>query len=132
MALFEDVKPPLTLEVIASKLYMLPIKTQFCHHLTSSYAAHKALDTTYELINDLKDEIIEKLMGCENKKFKSLSLSSLPGFSENLCLTVADEIKEFGDSLVDYARKEHYNDIENLAQSYSGAGIHLRYLLSLK
>jgi hypothetical protein len=130
MALFEDVKPVLNLELIASKLYMLPIKTQFCHHLTTSYAAHKALDTTYELINDLKDEIIEKLMGCEGR-FKSLSLTSLSGFSEALCLKVADEIKEFGDTLVEYARKEHYNDIENLAQSYSGAGIKLKYLLSL-
>jgi len=117
---------------IASSLYSLPVKVQFCHHLTSSYSAHKALDETYSSINDLKDGILEKLMGYSNIKFNKINIPSLSSYTEMMNVEVANEIMAFGSKLEKWAAKNSYCDIENLAQEYSGVGAKLKYLLTLK
>lgn len=117
---------------LVSALYFLPVKVQFCHHLTSSYSAHKALDSTYDSLNGLKDNIVEKLMGYSATKFSKVSLQSLEGYSESMNTEVAAEIISFGKKLEQWAGEKGYGDIENLAQEYSGVGAQLRYLLTLK
>lgn len=117
---------------IINKLYSLPIKVQFCHHLTTSFAAHKALDTAYESLNDLKDSIIEKLIGYSGERFKSVTIPTYSNYTEEMNLEVAKEIKTFGEELEIYAESMDYCDIENLAQEYSGVGAQLTYLLTLK
>lgn len=119
------------LDKIVSALYMLPLKVQFCHHLTTSYAAHKALDTTYDTLNDLKDSIVEKLIGY-SQRFSKVNLESLDNYSETMNNMVAVEIMNFGKKLESWAAENEYCDIENLAQEYSGAGAQLKYLLTLK
>jgi len=128
----EDNTPGFSVDEIATQLYMLPDKVQFCHHSTTSYAQHIALDRTYETIDDLKDEIIEKLIGYTGTRFSTLSLSPISGFGENMPMQVAKEIQDFGYRLYEWAEQMHYCDVENLAQSYSGAGAQLSYLLTLK
>lgn len=117
---------------IVNGLYTLPVKTQFCHHLTNSYAAHKALDSAYDSLNDLKDSIIEKLIGYTGVKFTSISIPSISNFSESMCMSVALEIISFGETIEEYGVKQDYSDIENLGQEYSGVGAQLKYLLGLK
>ena len=125
-------KPAIAIDGIVSQLYQLPNKVQFCHHLTTSFAAHKALDGAYSALSDLKDEIVEKLIGYTGKRFNSLTLISLSGYNENMNTEVAKEIMAFGESLEEWAKTQDYCDIENLAQSYSGEGAQLAYLLTLK
>jgi len=117
---------------IVSQLYQLPIKVQFCHHLTTSYAAHKALDGAYDSLNDLKDSIVEKLIGYTGKRFSKLSMSPLLNYNESMNTQVASEIMNFGETLEEWAATNDYCDIENLAQEYSGIGAQLAYLLTLK
>ena len=116
---------------IAAHLFLLPIKVQFCHHLTTSYAAHKALDGLYDTINGLKDEIIEKIMGYSGTKYSELQLGTISGFKETNCKSVAYEVMNWGKQLEEWAEKQGFCDIENLAQSYSGAGSQALYLLNL-
>lgn len=125
-------KPSVSIDGIVSQLYSLPVKVQFCHHLTTSFAAHKALDSTYSALNEFKDEIVEKLIGYTGKRFNSITIGSLSTYNESMNLEVAKEIMSFGASLEDWARTNDYCDIENLAQSYSGEGAQLAYLLTLK
>lgn len=120
-----------TLDDIFTRLYQLPDKVQFCHHSTTSYAAHKALDGAYSAISDLKDSIVEKLIGYTGKRPNKISLAVLSGYSEVMNRQVAKELCDFGDALISYARNNNYSDIENLGQDYCGEGAELLYLLSL-
>lgn len=129
MATLGDFNP---LDSLVTGLYQLPVKTQFCHHLTTSYSAHKALDGAYDSLNDLKDSIIEKLLGYSGTKFSKVALVPLFGYTEMMNLQVANEIVLFGAKLEEWAGKQGYCDIENLAQEYSGVGAQLKYSLNLK
>jgi DNA-binding ferritin-like protein len=120
------------LTALFTSLYQLPDKIQYCHHNTTSYAAHKALDTTYESIDDLKDSIVEKVVGYTGIRPTTISLQPLTGYNETMNNEVADEIMAFGIKLEAWASEHDYCDIENLAQEYSGAGAKLKYLLTLK
>ena len=122
----------LSLDVIFSKLYQLPDKVQYCHHNTTSYAAHKALDGAYDDLSSLKDSIVEKLIGYTGKRPSSLKGQDLVGYTEGLNTQVASEIMQFGEALEEWAEELDYCDIENLAQEYNGVGAQLAYLLSLK
>ena len=121
----------LKVQDIFNGVYLLPIRVQFCHHLTTSYAEHKALDGAYDTLNDLKDAIVEKLIGYGVPKFQKLELGSISGFSAAMPIQVAKEILKFGKDLEQYAENNEFCDIENLAQEYSGAGAQLVYLLGL-
>lgn len=125
-------KNTVDIQYIIDKLYSLPVKVQFCHHLTTSYAAHKALDGAYDSLNDLKDSIIEKLIGYTEERFKSVTIPTCSNYSEEMNKEVCEEIKTFAKELEMYAESMDFCDIENLAQEYSGVGAQLSYLLSLK
>ena len=122
----------LDLNLMVSKLYTMPVRVQFCHHLTTSYAAHKALDGAYDSLNDLKDSITEKLIGYSGKRFTQITIPSQSAYSENLNLQVAQEIIALGNEIEEYGDKNSWCDIENLGQEYSGVGAQLAYLLTLK
>lgn len=120
------------IDYLATGLYMIPVKIQYCHHLTTSFSAHKALDKAYEATSDLKDEIIEKVIGyLGGKRFKKLDLKPVSGFSESMLLDVCKEIILFGSTIIEFAKRNNMPDIENLGQSYSGIGARLNYLLTL-
>lgn len=132
MALFETITTKaMSINDIATHLFLLPVKAQFCHHLTTSYAAHKALDGLYDSINEMKDKIIEKIIGYTGTRYNELNLSKVSGFKETDCKSIAYEVMNYGKQLEEYASKQKWCDIENLAQSYSGAGAKALYLLSL-
>jgi len=119
------------LDYYASMLFQLPTKVQFCHHSTTSYASHKALDKTYDALNDLKDSIIEKLIGCMGHRYKNLNMISLSSYYEGMNMQVAEEICQFAKKLMDWSDKNGYSDINNLSQEYLGVGSQLKYLLTL-
>lgn len=131
MALFDGIQKSLSINEVASKLFSIPVKLQFCHHLTTSFAAHKALDEAYDGTNDMKDEIIEKIIGYSGTRYSELSIPKCSNFRETLLKETAQEVIVFGKQLEEWAEKQGWCDIENLAQSYSGIGAKLSYLLTL-
>lgn len=127
-----NLKKELTLDEIATCLFLLPNKVQFCHHSTTSYSAHKSLDELYEATSSLKDEIIEKIMGYCGMRYKTLALTPITSFKEAMINEVLNEGLVFAKKLQEWAVREQYPDIENLAQSYSGAFAQAKYLSTLK
>lgn len=126
------VKKEYNLDRFFTNLYFLPDKIQFCHHNTTSYAQHKALDFAYEKLDDLKDDIVEQIIGYTGERIKNLNLTHLSNFSEELVKSLPQEIMSFAKELEDWAEEKGYCNIENLAQEYSGIGAKLNYLLTLK
>lgn len=131
MALNLELPKAMSINDIASHLFLLPVKVQFCHHLTTSFAAHKALDGLYDGTNGLKDELIEKIIGYSGAKYSQLTLGNVSNFKESSCLSVAYEVMNYGKQLEEFAEKQGWCDIENIAQSYSGLGAQAVYLLKL-
>jgi DNA-binding ferritin-like protein len=131
MAIFDSIQKAMSINDIASKLFSLPVKVQFCHHNTHSFSAHKALDKSYDSLNDLKDEIIEKIIGYSGTRYTELVIPKYSKYTEAMNKEVAKDIMDFGKQLEEWAEKQEFCDIENLAQSYSGVGAQLNYLLTL-
>src|SRR5689334_21136855 len=121
----------LTSQKIFDALYSFPVKLQFCHHNTTSYAQHKALDSAYDKANDLKDEIVEQLIGYGIPRFASVTVGTVSGKPDLYPIQLAKEIMNFGKNLEEWAEAKEYCNIENLAQEYSGMGAQLAYLLTL-
>ena len=57
------------LDVLIRKLYALSVIAHVAHVNTRSFAQHQALGEFYDKVNDMKDRLIEYLMG-ENKIVK--------------------------------------------------------------
>ena len=89
------------------------------------------MDFAYDAITELKDEIIEKAIGYTGQRYKRVNLTTIEGDPETLSSQIADEIMAFGKYLESYSELNGYCDLENLAQSYSGVGAKLKYLLTL-
>lgn len=119
----------MTINEIATNLYMLPVKLRFCHHLTTSGFHHTRIGDAYDKLNDLSDEIVEKLMGYMSKRFTDVTLIPISGYKETYPTKVCNEIIMFSSSLCEFAKENGYLDIENLAQSYSGVAAHLKGFL---
>ncbi len=117
---------------VFNMVYLCPNKVQYCHHLTTSYAQHKALDKAYNALQDLKDSIVEKLIGYGVPKFQKIELGVISGYTDQMPMLVAKEIMKFGKELEDFAEAHDYCDVANLAQEWSGTGAQLAYLLGLK
>ena len=132
MAIFSDeimAGAELSLEGIASKLTSFQLQLQLLHWQTTSFSEHKATDKLYNFVSDFKDEVMEKLMGYANRRVKAYTLIPL---STDSSVSVVSNIINFAYSLEKWAEANKYCDIENLAQSLSGAAAQTKYLLTLK
>ena len=120
------------LKIIQGKLFSFHNIAQKFHHDTKSFAEHKALGEFYEALEGYLDEIPEKLMGdMGGKRIGRIELDSIPSYSHDEAVKLAEEVKDFGYELYEWAGKKHYCDIENIAQSLSGDAAKTIYLLTL-
>lgn len=119
----------MTLEGVASKLTYFQVQLHLQHWQTMSYAEHKAIDTLYDFVVGFTDDVVERLMGYNNRRVKAFTLQPLS--AEPSTATVND-ILTFAYNLQEWAGENHYCDIENLAQSLSGEAAKTKYLLTLK
>lgn len=122
----------LTPEYIQGKLFSFYDIAQKFHHDTKSYAEHNALQTLYSVLGGYRDEIPEKLMGyMGGKRIGKIELDPIPAYSHEESVKLAEEVRDFGYELYEWAGKKKYCDIENIAQSLSGDGAKVLYLLTL-
>lgn len=122
----------LTPEQIKSKLFSLEFKAHSLHLDTKSFAEHKALGKAYEGIHDLKDEILEKIMGYQNgKRIGKSKVEDSPEYSHEAVNAFVKEGMDFSYELYEWAGGKKYSDIENIAQSLSGLFAQTKYLLTL-
>ncbi len=120
----------MTLESIAGKVTSMKEQAQLLHWRTQIYAEHQATGKLYELLEDFKDDVMEKLMGYMNgQRPKSFRIESpVEGVS---AMQVAMDVCDFASSLKSWSDSKGYMDIGNIADSLSGEAAKIKYLLTL-
>ena len=121
----------LSLESIAAKLTYFHEQLHLTHWQTTSYAEHQALGGLYDKVFDLKDEIVEKIMGYSGTRPKALKHDMLRDYSIGITKSVVNDLKTFAKELEEYGESNNMPDIENIAQSLSGEAAKTLYLLTL-
>lgn len=118
-------------DVIATKLTYFELQLHNLHWATRSYAEHMALGGLYDAVFDLKDEIIEKIMGYSGTRAKIGNPGQLKDYSPGVSSLVVGELMSFAKQLQNYGATNNMPDIENIAQSLSGTAAKTKYLLTL-
>ena len=119
----------LTLETIAGKLTYFHEQLHLLHWQTSSYAEHVALGGLYDYVHDVKDEIVEKIMGYTGKKPRAFKIEALSDSANSNGVVLA--LISFANQLEEYAETNNMPDIENISQSLSGEAAKVKFLLTL-
>jgi DNA-binding ferritin-like protein len=121
----------LSLDSVAAKLTHFVDQLHLLHWQTTSYAEHQALGGLYDKVFDLKDEIVEKMMGYSGKRPKAMKHDMLRDYSIGIATSVVSDLMSFAKELQSYASSNGMPDIENIAQSLSGEAAKTKYLLTL-
>lgn len=121
----------LNLDTIASKLTHFVDQLHLLHWQTTSYAEHQALGGLYDKVFDLKDEIVEKIMGYSGKRPTAVKHDPLVNYSPGAPNTVVNQLQSFASQLQNFGASNGMPDIENIAQSLSGEAAKTKYLLTL-
>lgn len=117
---------------IATKLTYFELQLHNLHWATRSYAEHMALGGLYDAVFDLKDEIVEKIMGYNNgMRAKIGNPGQFKDYSLGVSDQVVSELISFAKQLETYGATNNMPDIENIAQSLSGTAAKTKYLLTL-
>ena len=119
----------MTLETIAGKLTYFHEQLHLLHWQTSSYAEHQALGGLYDYVHDVKDEIVEKIMGYTGKKPKAFKVEPLSDSATSSGVVVS--LISFAKQLEEFAEANNMPDIENISQSLSGEAAKTKFLLTL-
>jgi hypothetical protein len=118
-------------DIIATKMTFFHLQLQNLHWNTRSYAEHMALGSLYSLVHDLKDDVIEKIIGYTGVRAVCGTLSVFKPYSIGVSEGVVNELKLFAKQLETYGATNNMPDIENIAQGLSGDAAKTAYLLTL-
>lgn len=118
-------RSPYTEQQVYTDIHKLLLTVKLSHYKTRSLAAHEAFGRVYDTVNDLIDDITEKLVG----------YSEIDPTEFQIGTVTAKLPKELGQFIIAIAKKiellaadKDYPDIANKAQELSGAGAQLKYL----
>jgi DNA-binding ferritin-like protein len=118
-------------DVIATRLTQFELQLHNFHWNTRSYAEHMCLGGLYSKVFELKDDIIEKIMGYTGIRANIGTLAALKPYSIGSSEGVVNELKLFAKQLENYGATNNMPDIENIAQGLSGDCAKSLYLLTL-
>jgi DNA-binding ferritin-like protein len=121
----------LSLDTIKAKLNYFELQLHELHWQTRGFAEHEALGKIYDKVFDLKDEIVEKIMGYSGVRTKAMSIQQIKDYSPGLSEQVVKDLKMFAKQLENFGESNDMPDIENIAQSLSGEAAQTLYRLTL-
>ena len=124
-------KASLNLDTIKAKLTYFELQLHELHWATKSLAEHLALGDAYDMVFDLKDEIVEKIMGYTGTRTKPMPVETIKAYGAGVPDQVITELMTFAKQLEAYGESTGYCDIENIAQSLSGSAAKIKYRLTL-
>ena len=124
-------KVSLNLDSIKAKLNYFHLQLHELHWETKSLAEHLALGDAYDMVGDIKDEIVEKIMGYTGTRTKPMPVETIKGYSAGVPDQVINELMAFAKQLEEYGEANGMPDIENIAQSLSGDAAKIKYRLTL-
>lgn len=126
-------RPTLTPDMIAGKLFSFHNIAHFYHLQTTVFSQHKFLDKLYKELVDHKDSICEFLLGIQApKRFSNLSLDEVPAFTEQNLAKFIEEGCEFSKRLCNYGREVGYEQLTNLASELQGSFTKARLFMTYK
>jgi DNA-binding ferritin-like protein len=129
--MMESAGSSLSLDAIKAKLNYFELQLHELHWQTRGFAEHEALGKIYDKVFDLKDEIVEKIMGYTGTRPKASKHEMLRDYSIGITKSVVLDLKSFAKDLEEYGESNNMPDIENIAQSLSGEAAKTLYLLTL-
>lgn len=115
---------------IVNTLHQISLMFETYHHNTLSTSKHNSLGKQYEIYDDIKDDIIEKIIGYSGIRYNKTNTTEVIYSIENLNV-FPKFIIDFAKKVEEFAKSNNYHDVENLAQELSGIGAKLTYLLTL-
>ena len=121
----------LSLDKIKAKLNYFELQLHELHWQTKSFAEHSALGTIYDKVFDLKDEIVEKIMGYTGTRTKAMPVEPIKDYAVGMSEKVVSELEAFAKQLEAFGEANNMPDIENIAQSLSGEAAQTKYRLTL-
>ena len=121
----------LSLDTIKAKLSYFELQIHELHWQTRSLAEHLALGDAYDLVFDLKDEIVEKIMGYTGTRTKATAMEAIKNYTPGLPDTVISDLMTFAKQLEEFGEANNMPDIENIAQGLSGSAAKIKYRLTL-
>jgi hypothetical protein len=121
----------MTLDTIKTKLNYFELQIHELHWQTTSLAEHLALGDLYNIVFNIKDEIVEKIMGYTGTRTRALKLEEIKNYSIGMPTMVVNELLSFAKELEEYAEINNMPDIENISQSLSGEAAKIKYRLTL-
>lgn len=121
----------LNLDTIKAKLNYFELQAHELHWQTFGLGEHEALGDLYELIFNVKDEIVEKIMGYTGVRTKAMPVEAIKNYSPGLPNQLATDIIAFAKQLEEFGESTGMCDIENIAQGFSGATAKIKYRLTL-
>jgi len=119
------------LNKIKAKLNYFELQLHELHWQTKSFAEHKALGKLYEKVFELKDEIVEKIMGYSGVRTKAMPVEQIKDWAPGLSTQIVNDLKTFAKQLEEFGESNNMPDIENVAQSLSGEASQCLYRLTL-
>ena len=121
----------LSLDVIKAKLQFYELQLHELHWQTTSLAEHLCLGDAYDKVFDLKDQIVEKIMGYTGIRTKAMPVDAIKNYGPGIPEMVVSDVILFAKQLESFGRLNNMPDIENIAQSLSGDFAQFRYRLTL-
>jgi DNA-binding ferritin-like protein len=118
-------------DIIATKLSWFELQLHNLHWNTRTYSEHVCLGALYDKVFDLKDEIVEKVMGYTGTRASIGKIDAIKPYGIGVSESVVNELKSFAKQLETYASLNNMPDIENISQSLSGDAVKTLYLLTL-
>lgn len=129
--MMETMGNSLSLDSIKAKLNYFELQLHELHWQTRGFAEHSALGTIYDKVFDLKDEIVEKIMGYTGTRTKAMPIQPIKDYTPGMAEQVVNDLQKFAKQLEDFAESNGMPDIENIAQSLSGEAAQCKYRLTL-
>lgn len=121
----------LSLDKIKAKLNYFELQLHELHWQTTNYAEHQALSTIYDKVFDLKDEIVEKIMGYSGIRTKATPVEQIKDWAPGVSKQVVNDLKIFAKQLEEFGESNNMPDIENISQTLSGLASQTSYRLTL-
>jgi len=127
----ESAGSSLSLDSVKAKLNYFELQLHELHWQTRGFAEHEALGKIYDRVFDLKDEIVEKIMGYTGVRTKAMPIQQIKDYSPGMSEQVIGELIRFAKQLEEFGEANNMPDIENIAQSLSGDAAQTKYRLTL-
>lgn len=117
-----------TAEKILGQFFSITTALHQAHLTTGSYAEHNAYGYGYDAMLGFQDEVMEKIFGYSPAAKSQVKITTVVLASKE---TLPTTIESLSKTIKSFSNGK-YSDLDNLADSISGAASKLAYLLTLK